>query len=84
MDVNNTEKLQYIKNNYVEFDKNEIIKEFVDEDYMTKQLKEKIEKLINNYKYYRLMSDGKKMFFSEDYLKKHSIRELEKIFYKIN
>ena len=74
-------KLQYLKNNsYIEFDKEEIRKELKDKRYSD----ECIERWINKYKYYRLMSDGQKMFYSEEYTENHTIEEIEKAFQKIN
>ncbi|WP_058953191.1 hypothetical protein [Clostridium tyrobutyricum] len=75
-------KLKYLgKNGYVVFDKQEIRKEL--------ELKniypdEYIENWMRKFKYYRLMSDGKKMFYSDEYIKNHTIEEIETAFQKIS
>jgi len=67
-------KLQYLKENgYVEFDKEEIRKEFETEYTFPNEY---IKKLVSKNKYYRLMKDGQKMLYSEAYLNSHSIEKL--------
>lgn len=75
-------KLQYLKENgYVEFDKEEIRKEIKANNISSDKY---IENWISKYKYYRLMSDGQKMFYDEEYLISHSIEEIEAGFAKIS
>lgn len=75
-------KLQYLKQNgFIEFDKQELKEELESKHvYSDKD----IENWINKYKYYRLMSDGEKMFYSIEYVKEHTIEEIEEAFQKIS
>jgi hypothetical protein len=73
-------KIQFLKENEcIEFDKKKIRKEFEAKNILTDEY---IEEWINRYKYYRTMSDGEKMFYSEEYLNAHSIEEIEDDFVK--
>ena len=74
-------KLQYLREHgFVKFDKKAIRKELEDENHS----KEYINNWLKKYKYCRLMSDGQKMFYSEEYLNLNSIEEIEASFLKIN
>jgi hypothetical protein len=75
-------KLQYLKlNGYIEFDKEKIRKELESKNIYSCQY---IQDWINKYKYYRLMSDGTKMFYSFEYIKNHTVKEIEIAFQKIS
>lgn len=74
-------KLQYLKDNgYFEVSKEEVREELS----KFRMPWARREEAINKYKYYRIMSDGQKMFFSQEYLESHSIEELEDNFKKIS
>ena len=77
MEENKAKYLQ--ENGYIEFNKQEVIEELTQ-----KFGKDKAIKIAQKYKYYKVMSDGNKMFYSENYIEKHSIDELEKVFNEIS
>lgn len=80
--MNNLKEILQIKKELglIEFDKKEIKQELLGKNFTN----EDAQLWIDKYKYYRLMFDGTKMFYSEEYIVSHSINELEAIFQKIN
>ncbi|MDP4144132.1 MAG: hypothetical protein Q8936_06550 [Bacillota bacterium] len=76
------DKLKYIKDKgFIEFDKDQMIKELTEKGTFSE---EKIRELVSRYKYYIIMSNGNKMFYSADYIENHTIEEIEASFKKIN
>jgi hypothetical protein len=66
-------KIQYLKQNgYIQFDKEEIRKELKAKNIYPLEF---IENWVNKYEYYKIMSNGEKMFYSIGYIERYTTKE---------
>jgi hypothetical protein len=76
------EKLQWLKNNgYVKFDKDEAYRDVLKCNAMPAEY---INDWLSKYKYYRRMLGGRRMYYSEAYLRSHTITELNRLWRALN